>query len=618
MRSIFINAVVSTTLLVGLAAEQSTLPNIGQMQLGVTLFFMNAEEGVAEPGFTKNLFEFVYSAEDPCYSDGGMYGTLLPDAVCTGYQKLYSTTVSSKVDYAYNMNDYKLNLYAEGTFAQSVSIGGYSVDLLDVSVTASSEFKLSSEFMETHQGVLITSRAYVETYSAELSPYIAPNKLNMIKLNKELVMDIQSLPAQFEGNEQKYYDFITRWGTHYQRKIVMGAKYSIKTSFTLDQYYAMINEGIDVTVAAQESTAFGSTKNKEGGGNESASAQTYDQMGKGNQVTIARGPEPPTGNLNDWYAKASVSPAPLSYHLDPQVDFFTADWIDDKEIEVKAVNWVRAVGSYCAATGKCYVPTPPPVKLWEDEVTVSGGQSKKLTPANDTLCILSQVWRSTFEWCRLHIAANEVGDATSYWYIAASSANTMTCSAICSTPGSVSWVTNANGPTREYNLVKNYKEPGEFTLSLTSETADKAYCMVSKVQNHVGCGDRCGVSVTNNIYSLLLATGNPWDGKHQSLNAADRACGAICFGISTMPKLLLSESLLATTKSLILADDAVCVLTLIIGTGACDQRGYGGGCHLTMGEVQGKEGVWWTLHAITGTDPAYQCRGECAASCFAR
>jgi hypothetical protein len=335
--------------------SSAILPNINQMQLGVFLPKLNAEEGNTNPGYTRKLFDLLYFEDDYCFDND----VLIPNALCTSYQKLISTNIVNTIDIASSYQDYLNALYKEDSFDKLLTIDGHYVNIENTSNVASLNYKLTCQFMEKEHSIVITSRAYVSCYHVELSNHLSD--LGMIDLNDEFILDFNSLPAMYEKHESEYYDFLAYWGTHYQSKLTMGAKYAVKSMFTYSDYQIMNAEGIDVNSTAVRALWSKALSGPREDGGDEDDVREYNQRAHGEQAIIAYGPTPPPSSPNEWWIIANKNPASVFAFYSPISDFMTEDWIDDPDVTVKRINYMRAMKDICNFT-QCYKPTNSQVK----------------------------------------------------------------------------------------------------------------------------------------------------------------------------------------------------------------------------------------------------------------
>jgi hypothetical protein len=487
-------------------------------------------------------------------------------------------------------------------------------------VKVSKDYKYAADIFASNEAVLVTSRAKTKTWSASLSDFMAPDEMNLIQLDSEFEYSVSKLPVEYVFED--YLPFVEE-GTHYVKRLVMGAKYSCRTFFDNATFASMKSEGMDIDVTAYESTWFHATSHS-ANIEKSSSVQQYDDNALGIQACTGHGPLPPSTDPNLWNEVVKTDSYPLEMELQPLTDILTPSFFpNDPDILVKATNFLRACTEYCEKTEKCYNPSPNPKEKWGNEYTATDGETVKLMQASEATCILTQVYRTTVEYCNLFISNLEPGDSNYYWYIQASTTSTTLCSARCSTE--ITWplmnqLTNDDviASARSYRLGHPYTEKGTFSMNLEPQAT--SFCFLTFVNNQVGCGDHGVVypDASTGSWVLQYYTGNPWDSKHQDLNAADRNYGSICLNVTSTPNLLLEVEVNADQGivPVMLVDDGVCIFEKIQGTGLCSQVGQGGGVHLKQEEVAGKEGTWWAFEGYSASYDDIRCVGTAHIKCY--
>lgn len=233
-----------------LVTSLETPSNVDYFQKRVFLFGMNADQGSSDAGFQGNLFKLTYSKNNTAYD------YLIPDAIYSSFMPESYTWNQTVASYSYSSAEYQMSLSCESNFDFGLSFGGISMNWFEVSVATSVDYQYASDIFASYEAVLVTSRAKTKTWSASLSNYMAPDQMNLIQLDSEFEYLVSKLPIEY--NFDKYLSFV-EGGTHYVKKLTMGAKYSCRTFFENATLATMKSEGIDIDVTASESTWFEAT-----------------------------------------------------------------------------------------------------------------------------------------------------------------------------------------------------------------------------------------------------------------------------------------------------------------------------------------------------------------------
>lgn len=547
---------------------------------------------------------------------------LVPDELCSSFTGAEDTAVHFGYFHGMGMQDMSVYYRQSVEFSLGISlVGGASVDLLDAGAfTASFESEFSYEHFQSADANVFIGSARTTCYSVKFTDVLP------MKPSNELKQQILSAPLQYDS--AFYVPLIDKIGSHIFLSASAGGSFNeigfaggatMANSFATEQ---------DMEVSCQANmwyTSVGYTDEAQ----LNANAQNYLHIVGANYNNHYVGPAPHSNDQKQYNSDVCSNPQPKGASLLSMPDYLvkngTAELLglSSENAATIANNIVQGMNEYCKVN-TCY-KTPEPVDpIWGDEVSVSAGQTAQLAKANEKVCVLSQVKSTSFQYCRMQVAQKTVGDANWYWYITASSDSHTACSARCSSK--VSWAKNLNvtndeipSAIRTYVLEKPVTK-GTFFTTLSAETTEGSFCMVTQVQNEVGCYDQCEVytSGEGGTWVLKLYTDNPWDSKHQDLNSANRACGAVCFSVTKAPTLLgtlLTDSSHGVVP-LTMSDDSICVCSRIQGVCSTGENGKGGSVHLKVQEVAGAEGLYWTVEGstATGTD---KCKGTCLANCYA-
>ncbi len=133
------------------------------------------------------------------------------------------------------------------------------------SFSSSAAFSLSEKFKSDRSvsvstnSVSFEARAMCSEYEAKFKPYAEH------ELDPEFLKALKSLPHPYDKDNQKdvsmYDKFITTYGTHYIRKLVLGGKRIYSNSMTSQDYASLISDSVDVssTMDFEVSAAMGAS-----------------------------------------------------------------------------------------------------------------------------------------------------------------------------------------------------------------------------------------------------------------------------------------------------------------------------------------------------------------------
>lgn len=547
---------------------------------------------------------------------------VVPDELCSSFNGAGDSAVHFGYFQGRTMDDMSVCYREDIEFDLGISLaGGATCDLLQVgALSASSESQYSYEHFQSKDANAFIGTAKTSCYSVSYSDLLTMNPA------AEFKQRIQSAPLKYDPS---YYVSVIKNGTgsHIPLSATYGAKFNeigfagaatMANSFSTEQ---------DLEVSCEANMWYTSCSYTDEA-QLNADAQNYLHIVGASYNNHYVGPAPHNSDEQQYNIDACNNPQLMHVQLYPIPYYLTRNetaallGMSMDDLLIIAQNYIQGMNDYCKYE-TCY-RTPEPIDpVWEDEVTVSNGQTKQLMKANEGYCFLTQVKSTSFDKCTIYKNNETVGDANFYWYVKSSADPNTVCSARCSSK--VSWAGNLNAKTDEeilaafrgYTISKPQGTKGTTTLTLSSESAQTSFCTVKTVQNEVGCYDYCRVSISGASWVLTQYTDNPWDSKHQDLNSANRVCEAQCIDVTATPKLVYTATVDSTqgVKPLTLANETICVCEQIQGVCSTGEQGKGGSIHLKIQEVAGAEGDYWTIEGTTavGTD---KCHGTCVAKCY--
>jgi len=345
-----------------------TIPGISSLENGILLFAANPESGSYEPGVKSKIFHLTSNNAEECTFDG----YVVPDAFCGGYSSIPSTSTHNGAKYSYKSEDIQVSLAAEMTFAKELSLEGFYINWGTYAFTASEAFKAEASFFGQQAGAIILSISKCTVYKVEMSSNTAERGL--IGFNSDFLFDLEKLPLTYDA--EYYVNFLLKYGTHYPKSAILGAKVGGLSSFTASSFEKMEGTGIDVDVTAETDTWWRGAESKSGSGSIDENVAIYEAHADGGQTLSTRGSPPSNGDLSQWAKDVTNSPTPIELSLEVLTTLLTSKWFpDDPNIKVKQANVAHAMQDFCDVTKSCFeppVPPPPPPPSVTGEMVLTG------------------------------------------------------------------------------------------------------------------------------------------------------------------------------------------------------------------------------------------------------
>ena len=322
--------VISTTS----AESPPRFPNVGYLGSTYNIFKGNpASTKGLDPGFTlRNVYSLTY--EQGQETSDGRYS--IPDfthitssSVCSF--QFQSSTTQNTASYTKS-----LQVHVDADFS------GWGAS-----------FSASADYNDIHSGIISSQKIYVsshatcEAYIAFIPPLESTSTTGII--NPAFQKDVYNLPVQ--GDNDMYFSFIDKWGTHYAYSLRMGGRYGVRSSFLSSNYIDMAASGLDISAAAGYSGAYSINANLTTDMQKKQSKQ-YDQHRSDYQVYQIGGTPLVSQESEDpsfqWAQTVTDNPLPIHYSLQQLSNILTAiNFPNDKNIAVKQENLQEIIKEYC-------------------------------------------------------------------------------------------------------------------------------------------------------------------------------------------------------------------------------------------------------------------------------
>ena len=321
-----------------ISAEESPprFPNVGYLGSTYNIFKGNPESTKGlDPGFTlRNVYSLTY--EQGQETDDGRYS--IPDFT----NITQSSTCSFQFDSSTTQNTASytnsLQLHVDADFS------GWGAS-----------FSASADYNDVHSGttssqkIFVSSHATCEAYGAFIPPLESASIT--ASMNPAFKEDVYYLSTQ--GDNDTYYNFIDKWGTHYAYSLDMGGRYGVRSTFLSSEYIDMAASGLDISAAAGYSGAFSINANLTTNIQQNQSEQ-YEQHRSDYQVyqiggtPVVSQESPGEPNYYQWAQTVKDNPLPIHYSLHPLSNILTAiNFPEDKNIVVKQETLQEIIIKYC-------------------------------------------------------------------------------------------------------------------------------------------------------------------------------------------------------------------------------------------------------------------------------
>ena len=334
VRKVLVSVLIIIPLRVISTESLPRFPNVGYLGSTYNIFKGNPESTKGlDPGFTlRNVYSLTYEQG----RETGDHRYSIPDFT----NITQSGTCNFQFDSSTTQNT--------ASYTNSLQV---HVDA-DFSGWGAS-FSASADYNDVHSGttssqkIFVSSQATCEAYIA----FIPPLESTSItaSMNPAFKEDVYYLSTQ--GDNDTYFDFIDKWGTHYAYSLRMGGRYGVRSSFISSEYIDMAASGLDISAAAGYSGAYSINANLTTDIQQNQSKQ-YEQQRSDYQVYQIGGTPVVSQKSEDpsfqWAQTVKDNPLPIHYSLQPLSNILTTiNFPDDKNIAVKQENLQEIIKQYC-------------------------------------------------------------------------------------------------------------------------------------------------------------------------------------------------------------------------------------------------------------------------------
>ena len=321
---------------VPISAEENPprFPNVGYLGTTYNIFKGNPESTKGlDPGFTfHNVYSLTY--EQGQETVDGRYS--IPD--------FSHITTSSVCSFQFDSS----TTQDTSSYTKSLQV---HVDV-DFSGWGAS-FSASADYNDVHSGttssqkIFMSSHATCEAYIAFITPLESASTTAI--MNPAFQKDVYYLSTQ--GDNDTYFNFIDKWGTHYAYSLRMGGRYGVRSTFLSSEYIDMAASGLDISAAASYSGEYSINANLTTDIQQNQSKQ-YEQHRSDYQVYQIGGTPVVSQESEDpsfqWAQTVKDNPLPIDYRLQPLSNILTAiNFPHDENITVKQANLEELFIEYC-------------------------------------------------------------------------------------------------------------------------------------------------------------------------------------------------------------------------------------------------------------------------------
>ena len=337
------------------------LPNVRYLGMGYDIIRGNPEDRHSDPGFRFSVLKFTW--ENSRTTSDAKY--MVPDHIqalhteACGYNTFTSTITGSKSYQKELSRDAKIDVSFQTAPAMAFSASAGYQDVSEQS--RNSQYK----------------RIYTNTRGKCILYEVSVNYQHaLITVTDDFKRAVNALPL-LENHMDAYTSFIYNYGTHFTSRVVLGAKFVIRTEFTEKSWQSMSEEGVKVELAADATVASAS-----GSGGSATKDQNAFQSSRSSYTAYYRGVHPPSdGKWETWANLTGDSPAPISYVLVPlkylvREIFFPGMTASDL---VRRQNLLgKAYSEYCDKVPGCEIPQPDPATMLTNTATANFRDSPSL------------------------------------------------------------------------------------------------------------------------------------------------------------------------------------------------------------------------------------------------
>lgn len=355
-----------------LKSDGAHMKNIDYLFAGYDVFYGNPYpvSGKVDPGFRDQIFEVNY--EKKTVSGDRRYN--VPDG-CTFKQ-------TSSCD----MNMAHTEITGEKSYKNTLGIeAGVEGSVKGIEFSASIEFKNISEDTSKKKTVWIESKADCKVYEGTLSVFAPP------KFSENFFEGLSSLNnLDYKTNKNQFLHVISVFGTHYVKKVSMGARFGARTKITVENLASLRTNSV-VMKRSLGIEKLAKITNKIENTNEQSSKT--DTMFEETTIFSIGSTIPSDLKPQTWISKSIEEPMPIQYKLIPLYDLLNPQTFKLNSEQIKGLNLKKlstelnsAINSYCAdfllPKGEVRSCT-----VLNSDINIPVSRNEKLIPSNKSYSI---------------------------------------------------------------------------------------------------------------------------------------------------------------------------------------------------------------------------------------
>jgi len=219
---------------------------------------------------------------------------------------------------------------------------------------ASASYQEVEERFEERNTLVIESSAKCSTYRVSVSNNFTP------KLKEEFAGAVSLLPRDYAGNEAAYLGLIRDFGTHYSRRVTLGAIAGIRREITESALETLKIQGVDIDAEMEYAATVASASAEVSWAEETENKANFDSK-MSQETQFAYGGTFFGGDdgvsrataAEEWYQAAKAQGLPLDFELEMITSVLTPTaFPDDPYIWEKQESLARALIDYCGFLGE--------------------------------------------------------------------------------------------------------------------------------------------------------------------------------------------------------------------------------------------------------------------------
>ena len=343
------------------ARSVKLMPDVIHIGLGYDIVRGNPHSDRLDPGLQKAVFELKYpSSWNVSNSDWllPINTNVVKQTTCNSMVNAHEVT-SSMVGYVNSLHGDIVAYHDQ-----------YPVNFA---------FTASSQYEDVRIGVHNYHKSYVESVAKYVHHRLRITNIAQMKVTQEFRNAVINLPNL--KNDEEYFKFFRKFGTHYANEITFGAKFVVRSEFEKSEWTTMKSRSFNFRQAAQDSLNnhyFPFSSMNLQCGNRYKLRKEFDSK-RSSYELLSVGRLPTTRNeLDEWSQTMSNLPRPIAYALQPLPSLFTTAYISgitSEDLQMKVAFWRDAISIYrgTAAHSDNDIPSPS-VNMWHRNESVFVGE----------------------------------------------------------------------------------------------------------------------------------------------------------------------------------------------------------------------------------------------------